>query len=382
MSEKKEELDMSLFDMETDLELNLNPDVSDYVEETDESDKPNENEDVDETVEESTDDENNENNLNEDESSEEVVEEEDQEEEESSDNENDSPNLYSSFANVLNEQGLLPSLDLQNKKIESLDDLTEALKGEIQSQAKQYILEKVGEDGYDALEKGISLAEYQQHQDNIETIDSIDESQLSENLELAKRIILRDYINQGIDQKRAERLLKKTIDLGEDSILEDAKDSLSSLKEFEQKRLQALAEQREQERKNLIKQQEKIDNDLKNSIYNKKEFIKGIPVTKAIQDKVYNSITKIVNKTEDGVAENKLMKDRRENPIEFDSKLYYLYEITNGFNDFSTLVNKSKTSASKQLEEQLRKTKFESGSKPAYLDDPESYGGIGSELVI
>jgi hypothetical protein len=65
--------------------------------------------------------------LNEDEDPEKVVEENEDQEEEG--NEDDtSPNLYSSFASVLNEQGLLPSLDLQKDKVESIEDLTNVFK--------------------------------------------------------------------------------------------------------------------------------------------------------------------------------------------------------------------------------------------------------------
>lgn len=381
MSKENENLNMSLFNTDVDFELHLD-DENPYLEPEEESEEEEKvDSPTDDEQESEEDSEENDNNPNEDpEDPDGVVGKEDEEGED--DANSDSPNLYSSLANVLSEEGLLPSLDLQNNKIESIEDLTNVLKGEINSQVKSYLIEKIGEDGFSALEKGVSLLEYEQHRDNIETIDSIDDSHLEEDLELAKRVIMRDYLNQGIDEKRAIRLIKKTIDLGEESILEDAKESLVSLKEFEKQRLVKLAEEKEIQRKNNLARQEKIDNDLKNSIYNNKEFIKGIQVNKAIQDKVYKSITTIVGRNENGIAENKLMKDRRENPIEFDTKLYYLYEITNGFKDFSSLINKSKTSATKQLEDQLRRTKFEEGGKPAYMSDPESYGGIGSELVI
>ena len=372
----EENLDMSLFSETPDLELSFTPPVE--VEETEIE------EETSDTTEEVTDETSEEidTNLNESTSSEEVVEEEETEEEEVDDTVNDSPNLYSSFANVLSEQGLLPSLDLQDKDIKNVDDLTTLLKSEIDSQVKNYLLEKVGEDGFDALEKGISLLEYQQHQDNIQTVNSITEDSLTEDIELAKRVILQDYVNQGIDQTRAARLLKRIVDLGDEAILEDAKESLDSLKTFEEQRLVKVAAQKEKERAARAAQEEKIDNDLKNSIYNSKEYIEGFKVNKSIQDKIYKSITTIVGKSPNGVSENKLMRERRENPIEFDTKLYYLYEITNGFKDFSSLSRKAKTSASKQLEDQLRKTTFEQGGQPTYLDDPESYGGIGSELVL
>lgn len=376
MAENEEKFEMSLFD--DSLELNLDYVPEEITEEQEAQEEDQENTEETEIETEETVDNKQKDNLDEDESSEEVVEEEEAEE-----GEDDSPNnLYSSFATVLNEQGLLPSLDLENTKVENLDDLTVALKSEINEQVKTYLTEKLGVNGYEALEKGISLLEYQQYEDNVDTLDSITEDQLSEDLELSKKLIEQDYLAQGIDKTRVNRLLKKIIDAGEESIIEDAKESLTSLKALEAKRIEKLAEDKQAAIQKQQQLQEKIDNDLKNSIYNKQEFIEGLEVNKAIKDKVYKGITTIIGKSPSGVPENKLMKDRREDPIEFDSKLYYLYEITNGFKDFSKIVQKSKTSASKQLEKQLRNTKFETSGKPTFLSDPDSYGGVGSELVI
>jgi len=160
------------------------------------------------------------------------------------------------------------------------------------------------------------------------------------------------------------------------------KESLESLKIVESKRIAQLAEIREKEAADRELAQEKIDNDLKNAIYNKKEFIEGVKVNKTIQDKVYSSITKIVGKSPTGILENQLMKDRRENPIEFDSKLYYLYEMTKGFKDFSSFNRKSETSAINKLEKELRRTKFRDSGIPSYMSDPDSYNSLGTELVI
>jgi hypothetical protein len=375
-----EDFDMDFFNDSGDLQLNFesNPDDEGFGSDTDEEEN---------TDEESEEIENN--TTSEDQNdSEEVTGEEDQEEEgeESTDEESDdvSPddNLYSSFASVLSEKGLLPSLDLKEKQIKTIDDLTESFKFEISNQAKQYLLDKVGEEGYEALEKGISLAEYQQHQNNIQTLDGIDDATLEGDLELAKQIIRQDYLSQGMDEVRVNRILKKSIDLGEDVILEDAKESLQSLKVIEGKRLEQVAVQREQQRLDNIKVQEKIDNDLKNSIYNEDEYFKGLKVNKNIKDKIYNSITKVVGKSPEGIAENQLMRDRREDPISFDKKLYYIYEITNGFKDINKILSKSDSKAASSLEAQLRRNKFESGDKPAFMTDPESYGGTGSELVF
>jgi len=367
------ELEMSLFGSGSDFILNY-------------SNEPFEINDLEEINEEEQEDdkilggdepsEEQEDNLDEDESSEEVDEEEDQDE-----GDDDSPNLYSSFASVLNQQGLLPSLDLTESKIESIDDLTTAFKQEINSQVKSYLVNKLGDKGYEALEKGVSLSEYQEHQETLSTLDSITDEILEADADLTLKVIYQDYINQGIDPKRATRLVNAIKDSGEDSLIEEGKLSLNSLKEKESQRIQKLQEEREAKRIEDSKLQEKIDNDLKNAIFSKKEVIDGIPVTKAIQEKVYKSITDIVGKSPNGVLENKLMKDRRENTIEFDTKLYYLYEITNGFKDFSKINRKQASKAITNLEKELRKNRFEDSGTPDYMTDGQSYDGYGSELI-
>lgn len=323
-------------------------------------------------------------NLNEgdDSDSEEVVEGGDEEE---GGDQDDSPNIYSSFAEVLVDQGLLPSLNLKENEVTDADALVNAIKVESDNAAKQYIINKIGQDGYEALEKGVTLEEYQNHTKTTDSLESLTDESLSSDLELSKNIILQDYINQGLSEDRALKLLKKTIDLGDEAIIEDAKESLGSLKEMQSKHLQKLQIEREKAQIQEEKAQEKIDNDLKSAIYTSKEIIEGIKVDKAVQDKVYQSITKVVGQSPNGVMENQLMRDRRESPVDFDTKLYYLYELTNGFKDFSKLISKSESKAVSKLEQSLRQTNFKGqGDTPAFMEDPNSYGGssLGSELVL
>ena len=385
---EEESLDMGLFDDNTPLELNLDgvlPEVSDEFSEEEDTSEEEQQDELPPTDEVDTPDEggkkiNDDTQLSEGEDPETVAEEEEGTEGSS----NDSPDLFSSFADVLAEQGLLPSANLQDKKIESVDDLTALFKEEINNQVKTYIVDKLGEEGFEALEKGVSLAEYQRYSEDVNTLDNISEDTLKENADLAKEIILQDYIAQGLSESKAKRLLEKTSDLGEDMVLEDAVESLKSLKAIQHKRLEQLALEREKEQLELQKRQEKIDNDLKNAVYNSEEYIKGLgKVDKAIQDRVYKSITQPVGKAPNGVAENKLMKHRRENPVEFDVKLYYLYEVTNGFEDFSKIVSKSESKAADRLSKALRKTKFDTSGTPSYVQDEESYDGfLGDELVL
>lgn len=307
-----------------------------------------------------------------------------EEDDDSSPEEVDSSGLYSSLASLLTEEGVLPSLDLEKTQVKSVEDLTSTIKQEIAAQVKNSLIDKIGEDGYNALEKGVTLQEYQSYEQSLDILDNITEDRLREDIELAQQIILQDYIEQGIERGRALRILKRSMDSGEEFVIEDAIESLNSLKQVQNVKLEALAQEREAERIRALEAQKQIDNDLKNSIYSSKEFIKGLKVNKAIKDRVYKSMTQTVSVSPDGIAENKLLKHRREDPINFDVKLYYLYELTNGFEDFSKLVNKSESKAAQRLEEAIKKTKFNTSSNPGFMDDPQSYGGWGenTELVM
>ncbi len=373
MEQNEQNLEMGIFG-DTEMELNLGETLEDMTEltTTEETSEETTTEET-TTVEEST-------TPDEDVNPEDVVGEEG--DNEGSGDDTTSPNLYSSFASTLQEKGVLPSLDLDKTDIKDTDSLATVIKGEIDVQVKQYLVNKLGEEGFDALEKGVSLAQYQEHTETVEALGGITDEKLTEDQELSKRVILQDYINQGLTEVRAKKILQKTIDLGEEAILEDAQESIKSLRLYEANRIEQEKVANKQRLVDEAQHQEKIDNDLKNAIYNQKEFIKGIEVNKTIQDRVYKSITEVVGESPQGVMENKLMRDRRENPIEFDAKLYYLYEITNEFEDFSKLTSKAAAKAATDFEKVLRQTRFAEAGAPTFTVDKDSYEGIGSEVVI
>jgi hypothetical protein len=323
----------------------------------------------------SNDDLDNKNKPIEGEDSEDVDGNEDDESEGDDSDDDSSPNLYSSISDVLIEQGLLPSLE-SSKDIKDVNTFTEALKIEIDNQTKLRI---------DEYLNNLDLEKIATSKKALIELDAIDENYLKENLEVAKDIILRDYINQGLSEDRARKMLRKTIDLGEDILLEDALESKESLKVFESKQAALELQRVEQEKINQAKEQEKIDNSIKQFIFDSKEVIKGIPNTKAIADKVFKVMTEVVAKNpQTGELENAFMHERSKNPIEFDTKMYYLFELTNKFSDLSKIKTVATSNATRNLEKAIRKVKFEDNGTPGYLTDPASYtgGNFGSELVI
>ena len=176
--------------------------------------------------------------------------------------------------------------------------------------------------------------------------------------------------------------MKKTIDLGEDVLIEESLESIDSLKQYNKKIQEQELINAQQRVEQLQKEQIENQNKIKNFVFNSKEIVQGISNTKALQEKVYKSILEPVAKNpETGEMMNKFMHERSKNPIEFDIKMYYLYELTNGFKDINNISKTTKSKAVKELENTLRTTKFEDNGLPGYLEDPDSYNGFGSELV-
>ncbi len=353
--EEDNELEMGMFGK---VELNFNPEDYYTHEDNEDNDDPEEIKDknINDTVE--------------DEDPEDVDSDNDDEDEGSGEDNKgkSSSNLYSSLAAVIHEQGLLPSLDITASKIESLDDFTEALNKEQEIQVKIKLDEYIS---------NLDVQSIAQSKKEIQNLESIDSDTLKDNLELAKSIIYKDYLNQGIGEKKASHLLKRLIDLGEDAILEDATESLDSLKEFETRKI-------EETKDNYLKQVEqdkidqvKLETQLKSVIYDNKEPLKGLKVTKALQDKVYKSINEIVGKSPDGVFENKFMKARRENPIEFEARMYFLYELTDGFTNYSKITTTAKSKAVTDLETLAKKAGVKDNGTPQWMQDGESYFNSG-----
>ena len=120
---------------------------------------------------------------------------------------------------------------------------------------------------------------------------------------------------------------------------------------------------------------------MKKTIYESKDLIAGLKPNKALQDKVYKSINDIVGKSPDGTFENKFMKERRENPLEFEIRMYHFYELTNGFKDLSKISTTAKSSAVKDLEKIARQTKLKDNGTPLWQQDSNTYSNFSGHVL-
>ena len=357
--EDDNELGMGLFEGNQELNFNFAIPEDDNTDEEENDD----NIDVEDTTLEN-------NNHVEDDSSEEVDEED--VEDEGGDGGESSSNLYSSLAAFVHEQGLLPSLDINLKDIKSADDFANVFNKELDIQAELRLNNYL--ENLDLNKIGVAKQE-------IKDLNTLNVDILKNDIDLAKRIIYDDYLNQGLDEKKANRMLNRLIDLGEDAILEDAEESLESLKEFKAREIERETQSYKERLEADKIQQAKLDEQMKKTIYESKDLIAGLKPNKALQDKVYKSINDIVGKSPDGTFENKFMKERRENPLEFEIRMYHFYELTNGFKDLSKISTTAKSSAVKDLEKIARQTKLKDNGTPLWQQDANTYSNFSGHVL-
>ena len=357
--EDDNELGMGLFEGNQELNFNFAIPEDDHTDEEENDDNTN----VDDTTLEN-------NNHVEDDSSEEVDEED--VEDEGSEGSESSSNLYSSLAAFVHEQGLLPSLDIDLKEIKSADDFASVFNKELDIQAELRLNDYL--ENLDLNKIGVAKQE-------IKDLNTLNVDILKNDIDLAKRIIYDDYLNQGLDEKKANRMLNRLIDLGDDAILEDAEESLQSLKEFKAREIERETQSYKERLEADKIQQAKLDEQMKKTIYESKDLISGLKPNKALQDKVYKSINDIVGKSPDGTFENKFMKERRENPLEFEIRMYHFYELTNGFKDLSKISTTAKSSAVKDLEKIARQTKLKDNGTPLWQQDSNTYDNFSGHVL-
>lgn len=293
----------------------------------------------------------------------EVVDKEEipEKEEENSESPANSDDVFTPLAEFLKEQGFFPNLD---KEIKSAEELAEAFKEEIKRNEFADLTEEQKE-YLTALREGVPDALYREHVQAATTFKSVTDDILADNEDIRKQVVIQDLIHSGLSPERAERQWQRIYDLGDS--LEESKAARDNLIQKEEKEYQQKIQIEKQRAIEMKKAQEKQLNDLKNNVYSQEKLFDTFPVSQGMKDKVYKTMTEVVAYTETNQPVNKLMKHRMDNPVDFETKLYYLYELTNGFKDINKFVTKSTTSAAKKLKDAVNSANFiKSGAEGSF----------------
>jgi hypothetical protein len=272
------------------------------------------------------------------------------------------------YAKLLVDEGVLPNLDVE-KFDGTADSLKEAMVNEIMGAVDLYkeSLPSRVKDLINNYEEGIPLEKLLEL-DRIETeVSNITEEKLEEDIPLQKKLVS-DYLKR--TTKFSETKISKLVDGYEDSgdLEDEAKSSYAELKTLAEtekaNELKNITQQKKdaetQRKQDLIALQEKVKTT--------SEIIPGIKFNDKVKQNVLSSMTTPVGYDQAGRPVNKIVAARMDNPVEFEIKLHYLFEITKGFTDFSKLADKGKKDASKAFESAVSELdnshKFDSSDAP------------------
>ena len=293
-----------------------------------------------------------------------------------------SPQLYQTLATVLQEQGVLSSVeDSSLKDIKDVEGLVSVLKKQIEqeefkdlSNAQRTILAD--------MRAGVSNDTAALYKKSMDQLESIDTKVIEEDKQARFDLIYQDFLSKGYSEEKSSKYANRSFSLKED--LEDAKEAKEALVKAVKDRYERSKGKELEIAKAKTDKIESDKEDLKKKILESKEVLAGVDVPDNVRKEVYTEMTKIVsNDPETGVPENSLMKFKRENPVDYSHKLYYLYKVTNGFKDIDYFKGKKASSATKDLETALRQsTHVSGGGNPSFTDDGESHLLDIGELIL
>lgn len=297
-------------------------------------------------------------------------------------------NFYSSIATALRDEGILPDLDDEElKKIKSPEEFAEAVEKQLQSKLDEK-QRRVDE----ALSAGVEVTEIKRYENTLNFLDSIDEGTISDETEkgesLRKNLIYQDFVNRGFSEARAKREMEKSFSAGTD--LEDAKEALSSNKEFFKKDYQRLIDEAqiaEKAEQDAVKKQQQ---ELEKAILSEEAVFGDIKLDKLTKQKVLANLTKPAIKGDDGNYYTAIQKAQRDDNVGFMKKLGVIFTLTDGFKNLDGLVKGKVTKETRrslrELEHVLNNTSRNSSGNLAFVsgvggeEDPNSKIGLNLDV--
>ena len=293
------------------------------------------------------------------------------------------PNLYSSFAKALGENGFLPGLESFDD-IDSLDKLGDKIK-EINKKSLEtalgfdvdsaFELSDIQKEYLSAIKNGIPADMFLEAKNAEISMDGITDSLIEDDSDLRKNLIVESYMVQGLSEEKANKLAQIHFDLGED--LDEAKSARDSIKAYIQESNAKRIQEYQAAAENEKKERQAYEESLRKHFFETDKIGNSFEVSKQVKDKMYNSIAKPVGKDKSGNPINEITKYQIENPVDFNHKVAWLWAITDGFKTFDGFVTKrAKTNATRELESVLNSTNFDSlghVSTPGF-DEESRYG--------
>ena len=298
-------------------------------------------------------------------------------------------NFYSSIANAMAEDGILPNLDDETvKKANDAESLSHLFELEVMAR-----LDEVQQRVAKALDNGVEPNDIRKYENTLNYIASISDADVAEESEkgeqLRRNLIYQDFLNKGYSPEKAQKFTERTIDAGTD--VEDAKEALLSNKEFFQGAYNNLLREAQQRADAEKAARKKQADQLKESLMKDKQLFGDMELSNDIRKKAFENIAKPVYKDpETGEYLTAIQKYEQEHRADFLKYTGLIFTLTNGFKDFESFtkgkVKKELKKGLRELEQKLNNTSRASGGSFRMVsgvnDDPESFISKGIKLDI
>jgi hypothetical protein len=278
-------------------------------------------------------------------------------------------------AAALQEEGVLPNLDLSTLKDKPPEEVVPALGEHIRNEMKDGI--KTGIDQYksslgpkgkeflEQLDKGIPLEDLQDSYVAEAQYENISEGKMADDEALQKKVYSDFLALKNFSEGKISKIVEKAVQDGE--IEEEAKDALREIKDTIQADRKAMEDQAEAARKENEKRNEETKDKIKTTVESIKEIIPGMVLTAAEKTKLIQDMTVPVRYENRGGREipvSKAMDIRSKNPVQFETRLNYF--IDKGFFNedakFEEFSRKQETSATQKLVGKLKDPPKQSGT--------------------
>ena len=239
---------------------------------------------------------------------------------------NQKPNeVVNSFAVVLHEEGVLSSFDPEKDKFSSFKDIIDKIQADKEAQIQAGIeayknsLDPDFKDLVEGKESGVSLETLAGLKLEKKALDNVtDEAIEAEENEEIRRVVITTNLKKSTNfsDEKIKKLVDGYIKSGEDIV--EAKEAVANLRELNKKSVEAeIVAAKEATKKAQIKETETLA-ELNRLIESTTEFFPGNKADKAFKTKVFETLTKVVDKDKDGRALSALTKKRAEDPLKFD----------------------------------------------------------------
>jgi hypothetical protein len=283
------------------------------------------------------------------------------------------------YAKLLMDEGVLQDFDIE-KFDGTADGLVDAFRQQVVKHVEEYkqTLDPRVKWLQDNVEQGVPLESLLAIDKQRLELSKITPEILAENKDLQKDLV-RNYLRattNGWTDAKIEREVSRLDDLQE--LETESKESFELLKQINQQQEQILAEQAKVEREKAVKQQQETLDTFKRSLNETKEIIPGMQFTPVMKDKIFKTLTTPVAFDQAGNPLNSIAKARAENPLDFEMKLAYLFEVTKGFSDWTSLLTPGKKNAIKEFEQAARRMDY---SKDTGVQVPEYEKASQKEII-